>query len=300
MNPIQVAKRLAPQWLKDKLRSNSVLRSAVNRSEAQHFSVSSKRIDVCSAQICHAFMACGLNGLVGKRAIECGSGWVLSHSLVFHLMGAKEIVATDIEELACPEMLINAIRSSEASIPIDTLAQFDSYEAIYERYQKLVEIKSFNFKTLESLGIHYVAPHDFAIKHMVPPADFMFSNSVMEHVPVNVCQDVLTNMAASLAPNGTMIHRVHLEDHHDCASNPWGFFDQSNYDSELQTRWGNRIRPSQWREMLDTIPDSTWRFFYGFERWNKPLPNQIDADVQFTDEKDLRCSHIGICLTKNA
>jgi hypothetical protein len=55
---------------------------------AKRLARSSKRLDLCAAQIAHSFHCSEGPRLKGKGCVEIGSGWVLSHSLISWLLGA--------------------------------------------------------------------------------------------------------------------------------------------------------------------------------------------------------------------
>src|SRR5687767_12170533 len=89
---------------------------------SKHNARTSKRLDIAAAQIADVFHLAGFRGkypLKEKVATEIGSGWVLSHSLVFWLLGAKRCIATDIASMARPESLRLALDNSVLSLVRD-------------------------------------------------------------------------------------------------------------------------------------------------------------------------------------
>ncbi len=217
----QMVRRFIPKSLKDRVKSSRTYENYRSRKKA----LTSKRLDICSAQIAHCLHQSRCGSLSGKVCLEIGSGWVLSHAVVLHLLGAKKVIATDVAFHAHPQVLYNAIHTSVASVIRDVLSPFEDHALIRRRLDDLMRVRRFDFDVLKSKGIDYMAPFDFARDRLNQPVDFVLSNSVLEHVP---CEDVsllLRNLAADLNPGGTMIHCIHLEDHSDILGDPiWLLF----------------------------------------------------------------------------
>ena len=82
------------------------LRDAVNENRwadaraAKRLARSNKRVDLRAAYIAQLLHLGAGYSVVGKTYLEIGSGWVLSHALVLHLLGAKRVIASDVRPLA--------------------------------------------------------------------------------------------------------------------------------------------------------------------------------------------------------
>ncbi|MBN1894586.1 class I SAM-dependent methyltransferase [bacterium] len=273
----------------------------VERRYAKRLAATSKRVDICAAQVAHNFHLAGHPPLAGKVCLEIGSGWILSHALVFHLLGAERVIATDIARHAYPGYLYPALHESVIHMIRDMLSPFDDHARIRERLDRILAIRRFDWDALRGLGIEYRAPIDFAEERLNEPVDFIYSNSVMEHVPCDRIRPVLENLMAGLNPGGTMIHCIHLEDHKNFVQNPFDFFSvpTEEYPAALETSRGNRIRSSGWRTHFDGLSGSRSTFYYEYSRMNKPLPQQIDPALCYKNEADLRVSHIGVYTCKD-
>lgn len=279
------------------------MKKIINRMRANKLASTSKRLDLCSAQIAHVLHLSGLSGdfpVRDKICVEVGCGWVLSHTLLLYLLGAKKIIATDIQRIAYPSALYQSIHGSEISIIRDILSPFEEHNIIRVRLNKLLAIKTFSFDVLEELGIAYVAPIDLALRPLNTRIDFVFSNSVLEHVPINDVLPFLENLANNLSDEGKMIHRVHLEDHKDIVNPPFDFLSDSGlkFTRDVQSSRGNRIRRSQWSDILSQVKDMEFRFIYEWARRDKKLPIVIDPSIHYVNDEDLVISHIGILGTK--
>jgi hypothetical protein len=274
-----------------------------NLIEAKRLASTLKRLDLCSAQIAHIFHLSDLSGkmpLRDKTVLEIGSGWVLSHALAFYILGAKRVIATDILRLAYPSTLYQSLHCSEMSIIRDILAPFEEHSEIRARLNKLLTIKDFSFETLQGLGLEYIAPIDLALHPLNTKVDFIFSGSVLQVVPVSDVLALMKNLTADLSEGGKMIHTLHLEDTEDYENAPYDFLSEpvEKFTRDVQINRGNRIRRSQWSNILSQLEDMEFEFIYEYSRRDKELPEVIDPSIQYVDDEDLMISHIGILGTK--
>jgi hypothetical protein len=295
----KLGSKIIPNRLKYRINNSRKISRIIDRMDAKKFASTSKRLDLCSAQIALVLHLSELSGkfpLRGKVCVELGSGLVLSHAIVLYLLGAKKVIATDIERKAHPSSLFHSINGSTISIIRDILSPFEEHNAIRSRLNKLISIKTFNFDVLEELGIEYVAPIDLAVRPLNTKIDFVFSFSVLEHVPINDILPLLENLEKDLSEEGKMIHVVHLEDHEDIVNNPFNFLSESmeKFTRSIQCSRGNRIRRSQWNNILSHVKGMEFRFIYQWARKDKKLPTLIDPSIYYEDEEDLAISHLGI------
>lgn len=274
-----------------------------NRLLAENLASGSKRLDLCCAQIAEILYLSGLAGkspIRDKVCLELGSGWVLSHSCVLHLLGAKKIIATDVSRIAYPAVLHKSIHDSVDFIVQDVLASFEEHEAIRRRLDNLLKIKNFSFDTLEKLEITYFAPIDLASKRLDTKVDFIYSTSVLEHVPTNDILPLFKNLSDMLSEGGVMIHCIHLEDHKDFRNTPFDFLcePEEKFTREIQGARGNRLRKSQWQVLLSELKDIQFKIILEWKRTDKDLPSIIDPSIHYKDEDDLRTSHLAILCKK--
>ena len=256
----------------------------------------SKRLDICAAQFALNFhlLDKDLSFLNNKVCLEIGSGWVLSHALICILLGAKKVFVSDIFSHARPKMLKQCISNSTISVIRDVLSPFEDHERIRKRLEKLKKIKKFNLNVLKEMGIEYIAPIDFAKEKLNQPVDFIFSNSVLEHVPNKDIFSLLENISSFLNPNGFMLHNIHLEDHNDIENDPFGFLsiDSSKYSCKIQSWRGNRIRLSEWQKLFNSLNKLVSHPLYSWIREDKNLPKYISQSINNEGVDDLRTSHL--------
>ena len=289
--------RLLPETLKDRIRSSRLF----NQYKSNNLAETSKRVDICAAQFAHFLNLTNIDSLAGKVCLEIGSGWVLSHAIVMYLLGAEKVIATDLNFIAHPGSLYKAVHKSIASVPRDILSAFESHSKIRERFDRLLSIKKFDFKTLETLNIKYISPIDLTKDRLNEQFDFICSFSVLEHIPVNQINILLENLVSHLKPTGKMFHSIHLEDHLDFNNLPFEFLSipVEQYPGSLQSLRGNRIRKSGWRDLFESIENLESKFVYTWNRDDKTIPEIIDESICYMDESDLRVSHLGVFSEKN-
>jgi len=293
----RILKRILPETLVDRIRHSGPF----TRKVARRYARSSKRLDICAAQLAHYLHLSNHPPLADKVCLEIGSGWVLSHAVVCYLLGARRVIATDIFPYARPQALYRAVHDSIVYLPRDILSPFADHSLIRKRFDHLLSIRHFSFEALSRLGIDYVAPIDFAKVALHLPVDFIYSISAFEHVPCADIPAVLRNLVVNLRPGGTMIHCIHLEDHKDSLNDPFAFLSipSDQYPRTQQTLRGNRTRSNRWRQLFGALENTESTFLYEWTRNDRDLPARIDPSVLNSGEADLRVSHIGIYTTKS-
>ena len=267
---------------------------------AREYARSSKRLDICAAQFAMLFHLSKKGDLTNKVCLEVGSGWVLSHAVICYLLGAKHVYATDIFPHAHPATLKTAIHGAIPSVVRDSLAPFCNHEKIRERLEELLVLDKFSLKTLEEIGIEYIAPIDLARDNFDEKIDFIYSNSVLEHVPAEDIRSLLEKMVSILNPSGYMIHTIHLEDHKNIEEKPFDFYSEPDekYSRIVQSQRGNRLRKSQWLKNFQAINELELKILYEFTRNKAEFPPVFSPSLQYVDENDLRVTHMGLLLVK--
>jgi SAM-dependent methyltransferase len=271
------------------------------KRKAMALAQGSKRLDLCAAQVAHMLHLSGFVSLKGKTCVEIGCGYVLSHSLIFHLLGATKVLATDISPIAQPSFLRVAIHEAVQSIVRDVLSPFCEHSEIRHRLNYLLSLKHVSFADLKNLGIEYIAPIDLTRERLNMVYDFVYSNSVLEHVPIGDLPSLLKILIRDLQSGGIMLHAVHLEDHKSIPNDPFDFLSESHdsFSKDNEKRRGNRMRKSQWRDLFNSLKELDHKFIYEWKRQDKHLPSFIDPSIIHEGEDDLRTSHIGIMAIKH-
>lgn len=269
-------------------------------ARANRMARTGKRLDLCSSQLAQLFHLAGPPYPQDKVCLEIGAGWVLSHSLAMHMMGALRVIATDLDAIARPRSLVAAARAAVPYMVRDTLAPFSTHQAVRTRLDKYLAAPAGDLAALERIGIVYRAPVDLARQRLGEPFDIVLSLSVLEHVIRQDVPALLANLWADLSPGGRMFHCIHLEDHLDLDGDPLAFLGSvpEAMAPNFQGTRGNRIRCGEWLKLFGDLPGASVRTLYRWQRLDKPLPARIAPEVAYDDENDLRTSHIGVLVTK--
>ncbi|MBX9254618.1 hypothetical protein H1Q63_11780 [Desmonostoc muscorum CCALA 125] len=292
-------KNILDERTKSIIKSTDLYQYIHNKTHSSKLAVSGKRLDICANEVAIYLLQSGKGkyALRDKICLEIGSGWLLTHSIVFYLLGAKKVYATDIDPLLQTQNIVKAVKKSVDWSILDSLCIFEDREIIKLRLNKLLCCKKITLEFLEEIGIEYVAPID--LSKQLPTKekiDFVFSKSVLEHVPVDDVIPLLENIVSALSEDGFMFHLIHLPDHKNINQRPFDFFmiQKEAYSRYLQSARGNRIRRSQWQQIFYNIKDLDFKFIFEWSCKDAELPEKIDSSIQYIDEEDLRISHIGV------
>lgn len=206
-------RRFVPEGARRWIRDRESWRAWQRGRFARRLARTTKRLDLAAAQLTGLLQLAGRPAVTDVDCLEVGAGWVLSHSLVLHLLGARRVVAIDHEVLAEPAVIPVAVREAILALARSQLGFLADPEAVRGRLERLRARPPRSLPELAELGIEYLAPFDLLRDE--PPGVFglVFSNSVLEHVPVEDCSPTLEALGRLLGPSGTMIHAIHLEDH---------------------------------------------------------------------------------------
>ncbi len=288
---------MAINTIKNKLKHSAFYRNYQTTKHANALSKSSKRLDCVAAQMTHLLSLSREVSLKDKVCLELGGGWVLSHAIVFFLLGAKKTIVTDIEAIAKPEFLSNSINNSSISLIRDILSPFEDHEVLRERLDTIRKIKRFNFNQLKDLGIEYRAPLDIVKQEVPGEFDFIFSNVVLEYLSEADLYILINKLSKALQEGGVMLHTVHLEDHN--SSCPFNYLkpDPLFYEAKKYFTHSNRIRFNTYDNIFkkNNFP---YRYLYKWIRKDVNLPDQIDPKLIYLNEEDIRISHFCVQFKK--
>ncbi|MBF9234145.1 methyltransferase domain-containing protein [Microvirga alba] len=259
---------------------------------AKRLATGAKRLDLISTQLAEMMAWGGIERLSGAHCLEFGSGHLLSEALVYHLAGAREVVAVDYFPILQPAEVSVACRGVDPEKIVATLGRYDTPDNVQARLMGLLRRRDWSLEGLAELGISYIAPFDAARGPLDRAFDVITSTSVLEHVPVSAANPIFSNLFAMLRPDGTMIHRIHVEDHRDFHREPFAFLAANTDWTEADCdRRGNRLRPSDWQRIADELELAfvTMKVLPGDP---SKLPSAIDPSLSAYDVKDLSAAGV--------
>ena len=241
--------------LKSALNANGHRKSVIDKMRAASHASGKKRIDRVAYRIIDDLNKAGISTLAKQRCMEFGAGYVPTEVLVYISLGAVEVIAIDYNPIAQIEILRKAL-------DLAPLGWENNFEREFARHKEFnLELISFSKGTnnIEKLNkFNYIAPFDMSKNSFSDnPFNFIHSVSVLEHLPLDCIQDIVSNLCQSLAPGGRMLNTIDLTDHWDADNNPFGFLKwDTNYNEEndYDTR-GNRLRLSDWIAIFSNVKD---------------------------------------------
>lgn len=292
---------LPPRWrerLKGALGALGHAPGWAQRLRARELAATTKRLDHWAQPLVALLRTAGVPSLRGASCLEFGSGHLLAEPLLYHLLGARRVVAVDYFPILQEGLLSAVCAGVDEEALIATLAPFEAPEAVRARYHALLARRDWSLAGLSELGIAYRAPYDAAAGPLPGESfDLILSCSVLEHVPVGAAASILANLAAMLAPGGTMLHAIHLEDHRDFEDAPFGFLAADTDWTDDADQRGNRLRASDWLRIAGAVP-GVEIVAAKPEIRDAALPARLDPRFAGYDPDDLRTSHLVLALRK--
>ena len=198
------------------------------------------------------------NDVVDKHGVEIGTGWVPVIPLIFWLYGVDQVATLDIEHLLDYGLTIQAARqllewaegNKKNQLQADRLATLRQYLCNGNASHTL----------LQDTNITYQAPADAAnTNYPNESIDFIFSNTVLEHIDASVVYPILEVSWRILKPNGFIAHLIDMSDHFAHADrsitniNFLQFEDCAFAQYNSSFLYQNRLRADDWHKaLLDT------------------------------------------------
>jgi SAM-dependent methyltransferase len=204
----------------------------------------------------------------GRRAVEIGTGWVPIIPLLFWLHGQEECHTYDVTQLLSPQLVVEAAKQLVALYDAAGEATRggqgeEQFRARLRALRELACASASGYDVLKGCNIHYHAPVDAASTALPNESvDLVYSNTVLEHVPLPELRRLFAESYRILRPGGHITHLIDISDHFshsDPSITPINFlqFSEAAF-SKFNTRFlfQNRLRPSAWHQLISA---------YGFE-----------------------------------
>ena len=298
MKPRQIYEMLPARL---RVRAKAVLggaghgRSWLDGLKARDSAMGKKRLDRSAQDMAQRFSASGITEVAGKSCMEFGAGYVPSEALIFHLMGASRVVATDYNALGQFDQLFAAAIACDRAKFLGAVEKFGDAKKAEERLDTLCRLGKRRGVSYLKQVIEYVAPHDMSQTPIKGTFDIINSVSVLEHIPPSAAISILQNLRTSLSSVGVMAHVIDMRDHLDLEGNPLGFLARdTDYvpDRDFDVR-GNRLRKGDWMKLFCCLPDTNTTC-----SWEQALDASKIPPVLLPDFVGLSCdeARVGIVL----
>jgi len=163
----------------------------------------------------------------GKNLLEIGTGWKPIFPLCYLLLGAEKVITVDLNRYLTKEYLRLALEDVLFHLPQirnDVMIRNLNIELFDQNIERIRDIytddQDFD-KTIEKLGIQYIAPGDArSLKLADSSIDIYESRAVMEHVAEDTIDSIYHEAYRLLKPShGCMIQDIDISDH-------WSYFDK--------------------------------------------------------------------------
>ena len=113
---------------------------------------------------------------------------------------------------------------------------------------------------LKAGGVEYFAPADARSTSLEPDSvDLVYSNSVLEHVPVDVILGLMKEAYRVLKPGGLTLHNIGCNDHYAFFDKSISFVNYLQFDERQWRLWNNslqyqnRLRASEFAELAESV-----------------------------------------------
>lgn len=199
----------------------------------------------------------------GWHTVEIGTGWTPIIPLLFWANGQEACDTFDISALFTRELFWKTLEQLAANprSAIPNLASAALQQRVLERIRALnnsARTQSSAACVLHQCGIRYHPQTDAASTKLPDGSvDLVFSNVVLEHVPVAEVDRLFTEARRILRPNGYMAHLIDPSDHFshgDASISPVNFlrFSEAEFASyNSRFLFQNRLRASAWRRLVE-------------------------------------------------
>lgn len=271
-------------------------RSLLDRLNALEHAFGKKRLDRVAVSMVGLLERSGIASLKDASCLEFGAGYVPTEILVFHLLGAETVVATDYNAIADLRRIITAARAAAPGPVIAALSKFEDRGRIEARLERIVSGRTSDALAYLKGQVQYIAPHDLSVTGLGIPFDFIHSISVFEHIPEPDLEPIITNLFGALRKGGRMITEIDLRDHRDFKENPLGFLAQgTDYDPARDAdRRGNRLRRRDWLDLFASRNDLTTTTLVEKHLDQSHLPAELHSYAKNKDPEDMLVGWIGL------
>lgn len=285
------------RWLHARLRERSGELARLEQSS---------RFDNAAWFLRTARQLCGELGDV--RAVELGTGWAPAVPLAFLACGVR-VETYDVARLAKPALVgrtINEVRrraadyAAAAELPL---------EAVHKRLAQIGDGTDFG-TVCRRLGGCYRAPFDTSrLPYPDGEADLVFSNLVLQCIPLATLRSVIEESLRVLRPGGLAIHRIRMTDEAAANDPQRNHLEYLKYDQRTWQRWFchrlkhlNRLRASQFIEIFREAGFDCRQVERHVDRESIPFLERLPLPYEFRDLtlEDLATVNLDIVLQKPA
>ncbi|MBE2193976.1 MAG: class I SAM-dependent methyltransferase [Anaerolinea sp.] len=197
-----------------------------------------------------------------RNTVEIGSGWVPVVPMFYWLHGQRSCITLDVSRLLKPALVLDAAKQlSTLSPSLLALSNTSNQTSLVEKQAELrsrIDNEQSVNTLLKYCQIDYRAPVNTSRTELPSESvEAVYSNTVLEHVPLPTLETLIAEMHRILRPGGITFHLINPADHFsysDSSISTINFLrfserDFAKYNSDFIFQ--NRLRPFQYRKLFE-------------------------------------------------
>ena len=146
------------------------------------------------------------------RILEISAGWNAINALIFSLLGAKEVIATDYVRHVRLREMIKVLKAARKEASRIAAIRNSPADTVYQEIDRLLETHAED-QLFSAARIKYLAPAD-ATRLGLPDGelDMVYSFGVLAHFPEEQLEPLAKETRRVLKPHGLVAHSMGLQD----------------------------------------------------------------------------------------
>jgi hypothetical protein len=221
----------------------------------------------------------------GARFLEVGTGWYPTFPLCLYLLGADCVETFDLRRHLKRELVELMLRGLQRHLPpladlVDTDRKL-SLDRLALVARRLLEGTSLESATAGRVRYH--APADATATGLPASSiDVVFSNSVLEHVPGPVIEQMFAESWRILREGGAMFHSVNCGDHYAYVDRSINQLNYLRFSDEEWARWNNQFLYQNRLRAADFTAMATRAGFAVEVDTSRPHPDRLNQLQRIT------------------
>jgi SAM-dependent methyltransferase len=185
----------------------------------------------------------------GKVGLEVGTGWIPTIPMIHWLHGARRFYLTDVVRYLDHQTLDLAKRNVQMHLDLIASKLGEPQRTLAQRLSGSTALQHFGFEYLAPIKWHEIPPESI---------DYVISRAVLEHIPAEEIQEILSSVSSILKPGGLMANIIDNSDHFqhkDHTISKLNFIKFSDATWSLVCRLAdqqNRLRHSDYKRIISS------------------------------------------------
>ncbi len=182
--------------------------------------------------------------IAGAKMLEVGTGWYPTFPICLYLAGVGRVLTMDLNRYMDRRLLLRLVE--RLAVHVETIARVSGQPETDVRQRLTALSRALQAKAPLAAAtdnvVEYRAPADATVTGLeAGSVDAVFSNSVLEHVPPDVIDNLFTESLRILVPGGRMFHSVDCGDHYSYVDRSINQLHYLQYSDEAWQWWNNKF-----------------------------------------------------------